>query len=54
MTPTTSKTTEKQNILPMEHYNLAQCSIYNEQPAEKKYHEDKHNDKTTIPLIGAL
>ena len=34
MTPTTNKTTEKQNILPMELYNLAPCSIYNEQHAE--------------------
>ena len=26
----------KKNMLPMEIYNLAHCSIYNDQPAEKK------------------
>ena len=36
MTPTTSKIAEKKNILPMEIYNLARCSIYNDQTVEKK------------------
>ena len=35
MTPMTTKTTKKKNILPMELYNLAQCSTYNDQATEK-------------------
>jgi len=34
MTPTMNKTAEKQNILPVELYKLACCSIYNDHPAE--------------------
>jgi len=52
MTPTKSKTIENQNMWPMEIYNLAQCDIHNEQPTEKKHQHDKHNNMTTILLIG--
>jgi len=54
MKPKTNKTVEKQNILAMELYNLVCCSIYNEPPAQKKKHHDKHDNMTTIPLIGVL
>ena len=37
-----------QNILPMEIYNLARCSIYNEQLVEKKKKDENHNNMTTI------
>jgi len=36
MAPTTNKTIEKKNILPMEVYKLARCGIYDDQPAGKK------------------
>jgi len=54
MTPMTSKTAENQNILLMEIYNIDQCSIYNEQPTEKKNKHGKHDKMKTISLIGDL
>jgi len=46
MTPTTNRTAEKQNIFPMELYNLARCSIYNDQPIEKQTNMTHNNIKT--------
>ena len=50
MTTTTRKTAEKKNILPMELYNLAWCSIYNDHPTENKptWH---HNNMTPYCLL---
>ena len=51
MTPTTNKTIEKQNILPMELYNLARCSIYNDHLAEKQTNMTPNNITTWHPYL---
>jgi len=47
----TRKTVENKNILPMDLYNLAQFSIYNELAENKK---TNMTNMKTISLIGAL